>query len=64
MVPKIKAKKIENGYIVSCNGREFSSTSADGAIAIAQELYCREVAPVKAAELINSLNTLEPENVG
>lgn len=55
MAPKIKARKVENGYVVSCNGKEFLSSSPDGAIAIAKELYCKEVAPIKAAELIVSL---------
>jgi hypothetical protein len=59
MAPKIKARKIENGYVLSCNGKEFSSTSKEGAVAIAQELYCKEVAPIKAVELINSLNKPE-----
>jgi len=58
--PKIKARKIENGYVVSCNGKEFSSSSKAGAVAIAQELYCKEVAPVKAAELIDSLDKNTP----
>lgn len=64
MAPKIKARKIENGYVVSCKGKEYTSGSAEGAIAIALELYCKEVAPIKATELINSLNTPETANVG
>jgi hypothetical protein len=56
MAPKIKARKIENGYVLSCKGREYSATSSEGAVVVAKELYCKEVAPVKAAELIASLD--------
>jgi hypothetical protein len=56
MAPKIKARKIENGYVLSCKGREYSASSPEGAIIVAKELYCKEVAPIKAAELIAALD--------
>lgn len=62
MAPKIKARRIENGYVVSCKGKEFSSTSKEGAIAIITELYCKEVAPVKAEELIAALDKEGEQN--
>ncbi len=59
MAPKIKARKVENGYVISCNGKEFLAADKDNAIIVVTELYRSKVAPIKATELINGLDKPE-----